>query len=96
MGRIFAFECANEDCFEKETFCNTKKIKQISEINRKSVWPFVLIGKGHRGLPKLCSVIGLAPSISDVQFTEHMNLLESIALQLCLENIKSARKEQSV
>ena len=27
--------------------------------------------------------------VSDVRFTEHMNFFESIALQLCLENMKS-------
>ena len=49
-----------------------------------------LISKGHRGLSKLCTVIGLAPLVSDVQFTEHMNFLESIALELRLEIMKSA------
>lgn len=80
----------------RRRFVTQRKSGKYLKLTEKVFWPFVLIGKGQRGLPKLCSVIGLAPSISDVQFTEHMNLLESIALQLCLENIKSARKEQSV
>ena len=80
----------------RRRFVIQRKSRKYLKLTEKVFWPFVLIGKGHRGLPKLCSVIGLAPSISDVQFTEHMNLLESIALQLCLENIKSTRKEQSV
>ena len=49
-----------------------------------------LIGKGHRGLSKLCSAMEIAPAVSDIRFTEHMNFLESIALELRLENMKSA------
>ena len=55
-------------------------------------WPH-LIEKGHRGLSKLCNVIGLAPSLSDVQFMEHVNFLESIASELYLENVKSAKEK---
>ena len=55
-------------------------------------WPH-LIEKGHRGLSKLCNVIGLAPSVSNVQFMEHVNFLESIASELCLENVKSAKEK---
>ena len=59
-------------------------------MNRKSVLTSRLTGKEHKNLPKLCGVIGLAPPISDVRCMEHMNFHESIGLEPCLENMKSA------
>ena len=67
-------------------FILQRKLKKYSKKIEKDSR---LIGKGHRGLSKLCSVIGLAQSISDVPFMEDMNFLESIALELSLENMKS-------
>ena len=49
-----------------------------------------LIGKEHRGLSKSCGVTGLVPSVSDVQFMDHKNFLESITSEIHLENMKSA------
>ena len=59
--------------------------KQIFQINRKSVLASRLVGKEHRSLSKLCSVIGLATPVSDVRFMEYMNFLETIALELTLK-----------
>ena len=89
LGTKFTFD---EDCSQKETFYTTKKKKQIFKRNRKTVLVSHLIGKGYISLSKLCSVIGLAPSSSDVQFMKHMNFLRSITLELCLESMKSTRE----
>lgn len=43
-------------------------------------------------MPKLCSIIGLASFVPDVQFKEHMNFLEYIVFELFPGNMRSARE----
>ena len=58
----------------------TKKVFLISRV----------IGKGHTGLLKLSSVLGLSSPVAKSHFTEHLKVFEEKAFILLDENLKEA------
>ena len=75
LGTKFSAWCVNSQCSMNESFYPTNKMNRVSEVNKKSVLASRMIGKGHTGLSKFCSILGglLSPIVKS-QFVKHVKI----------------------
>ena len=75
LGTKISIWCINSQCSMNESFYSTNKTNRVFDVNKKSVLASRIIGKGHAGLSKFCSTLGLSSPIVKSQFVEHVKCL---------------------
>ena len=86
LGTKFSICCISSQCSMNVSFYSTDKRNRAFDVNKKSVVVSRMIFKGHTGLSKFCSIMGLLSPIVKSQFVKHIKYFEDKAFELRDEN----------